>query len=125
QNKQSRSHIVKPAKPTKFDPVILFEPFKPNPKLAPYSSLAEMLDAVAARKKAMYYSSFPLSMMTSGSEDFAELLYMAVDRDLTVMIRNQRIPFPLERQEPNVFVLPIEETWRVPAFAALRDVAFE
>lgn len=116
---------MKPTKRPKFDPAILFEPFKPDPKRAPYSSLAEVLDAVAARKKAMYYSGFPLSMLASGDEQFAELLHMAIDRDLTVVIHNRRIPFPLERQEPDVFVLPIEESWRVPAFAALRDAAFE
>src|ERR1041385_7491485 len=85
----------------KFDPAVLFEPLKRDRTLDVYPSLTKVLDAVRDRKKAMYYTGFPLRAIAYGDEGFADLIRTAVERDLTVIIHNRRIPsFPLERQEP-------------------------
>ncbi|MGE5182917.1 MAG: hypothetical protein ACM31C_12675 [Acidobacteriota bacterium] len=109
----------------KFDAATLFEKHRHDPKLVPYKTLKSVLDAVRSKKKALYFTGFPISCFGSGDPDFGELVHMAVERDLAVLIHNHRNSFPLERQEPDVFVLPLDQAWRVSALAALNETAFE
>lgn len=108
----------------KFDPAVLFERWKSDPRLVAYKTQKAVLDAVAARKKAVLLTGFPISYIAEGGAEFIDLLHEAFDRGLAVTLYNRPIPFPRDRQEPNVYVLPLDQTWRISALNVLRDAAF-
>jgi hypothetical protein len=67
-----------------------------------------------------------MSYTSEGGSDYIQLLNMEFKRDLAVVLHNRRIPsLPWERQEPTVFIARTDQLWRIPAFVALRDTAFE
>jgi hypothetical protein len=109
----------------KFDPSTLFQPWKRRTDLDPYKTEKNVLDAVRARKKAMLFTGVPISCIASGDDDFGRLLHMAFDRDLAVVIQNHPgTRLPRDRREPDVFVLPLDQAWRVSALNALNATAF-
>lgn len=107
----------------KFNPATLFAPRKHDPKLAPYKSYEAVLDAVGARKKALWRESFSLRSIEDDSKGFVKLLKMAFERKLAVTLHNYH-PLPADRLQPNLYVLPLDQVWRISALNALRDTAF-
>lgn len=105
-----------------FDPAVLFEVWRPDPRLALYPSLDAVLDAVAAKKKAIFAWGAPLSYLTDGGADFAAIVRGAMRRGLAVTIYDHhRETPPRNRAEPAVYVLPLDQTWRIAALDALRE----
>ncbi|MCX5746347.1 MAG: hypothetical protein NT062_28045 [Proteobacteria bacterium] len=89
----------------------LFSPRRPDPKLRPYRDEVAALDAVAAGKKAMLFTSY-----TPGAR-FTALVRAATARGLAVTLHDP------DGSEPNVYVLPLDQTWRIAALDALRETA--
>jgi hypothetical protein len=108
----------------KFHPKSLFGEFKWPRNMAPYGSDDEVLDAVRDRKKAMMRTGYPFSCIAEGDENFAALLEAAFDRGLAVVLENRANELPKGRWEPLVYVLHLDQAWRIPALNALRNTAF-
>lgn len=100
-----------------FDPAILFERWRPDPALAAYANDKEELDAVQAGKKAMLLAGFPVDYIAEGGRDFVALLRAAFRRGLAVTLYSRG-------EEPDVYVLPLDQTWRISALNALHETAF-
>lgn len=92
----------------KLDPATLFERYR-----APASrgERAE-LDAVAARGKALMVTG------VGDADDLARLQREAFARGLAVVLTESAAG-------PDAFVLHLDQAWRLPALAALREAAFE
>ncbi len=90
-----------------------------------YPNMKAHLDGMRSGKKAgLSLFGFPVSYMTERGPDYLELLKLAFERELVVVLHNNSIKnVPLERQCPNVFVARPEELWRLPAWIALWDTA--
>src|SRR5690606_20618948 len=109
----------------KFHPKILFGPFAWPKNMDPYASDIDVLDAVRDRKKALLFTAFGFSSIKDDNEGLAALLEAAFDRGLSVVIDNHNwAGLPKQRWEPNLYVLHLDQAWRVPALKALRDTAF-
>ena len=102
----------------KFDPSVLFERYKPDPAFK--SDKAE-LDAVQAGTKAMMAISFPLPYIAAGGEEFVGLVRGALDRGLAVTICNEALPTSRSQPFPCVYVLPLDQTWRISALNAMHE----
>ncbi len=106
-----------------FNSAILFERWKSDPKLVAYKSETAMLDAVQTGKKALLYTGFPISSIADGGEGFIWLLQAAFARGLAVTLFHRANGLPPERIEPNIYVLPLDQTWRISAVNALWETA--
>jgi hypothetical protein len=106
----------------RFHPRSLFGPWA-RPNLSPYGSEASVLDAVRDRKKALLYTGVQFTSLAEGDPSFAKLLEGAFNRGLSVVIDNQD-GMPRRHWCPDVYVMHLDQAWRVPAHRALRDTAF-
>jgi hypothetical protein len=107
----------------RFHPRVLFEKWWRPP--GPYPTFTAELDAVHSGVKGMSRYGLPVGEMLRGHRYFVDVLRGALDRDLVIVIQNNRIDgLPFARQEPSLFVIRPEELWRIPAYLALRDTAF-
>lgn len=105
-----------------FDLASLFDRVRFVDRLAPYRTVAAELDAVVSGKKGISRISWSLQSIAEYGEDFAKFLTMAFDRRLVVLLDEyykHRVPY----REPTIYVLRLDQMWRVPALNALRDTA--
>lgn len=108
----------------KFDPSVLFEQQKPDPRLEAYKTQSAVLDAVADGRKAVLHTSFPISHIVEGDDEFVDLLHAAFQRGLAVTLYNRSATLlPPHRREPDVYVLPLDQTWRISALNVLKEAA--
>jgi hypothetical protein len=107
----------------KFHPKSLFAPLKWPKNIAPYATDDEVLDAVRDGEKAMFFTGLPFSCVADGDGHFGDLLEAAFDRGLAVILDN-RTQLPKGRWEPAIYVLHLDQAWRVPALNALNETAF-
>jgi hypothetical protein len=106
-----------------FDLASLFDRTRFVDRLAPYSTYAAELDAVASGKKGISRIGWSLRNIADYGKDFAKLLEMAFDRRLVVLLEEYR-KHPAPHREPRVYILRLDQIWRVPALNALWDTAF-
>jgi hypothetical protein len=104
----------------RFNPATLFDSNRRGDPA--YRNVTEVLNAVAAGKKAMWRESYQLSYITDGDEDFVELLQMAFDRGLAVVL-HEHSKAPRKYRNPLVYILPLDQIWRISALNALHDTA--
>lgn len=107
------------AMPAKFDPGSLFVRYRHPRALVPARSLSRELARVAARTKAVYFTGYPIACFERGERELGELLRIAARDDLSVVLR------PRTSGECDVFVLPIDQSWRVAAHDALLEAALD
>jgi hypothetical protein len=110
----------------KFDFAALFETTFDHRQVL-YPTMKAHLDSMRSGKKpGLSMVSFGVSYMTDRGVDYLELLELAFERGLVVVLHNNWIKdLPFERQHPTVLVARPEELWRVPAWIALWDSAIE
>lgn len=110
--------------PRTFDPAALFERWRRDPKLVPYKTEAAALDAVARRAKAIWQTGFAIDELAAGSPAFVRLLRAAFERGLAVTFVHRPVPsLPWRDQVPDLYVLPLDQTWRLAAIEALWQTA--
>lgn len=107
-----------------FDPSVLFEREKRDPRLVAFKSQKDVLDAVASRRKAIWQTGFSMSYVAEGGSEFIDLLEGAFDRGLAVTLTSRSKAILRERHEPHVYVLPLDQTWRISALEVLREAAY-
>ena len=106
--------------PRSFDPSALFVRWKRDPALVPYKTEAVALDAVARGEKALWQTGFSIAELAGGGAAFTRLLRAAFDRGLAVTFVHRPIAsLPWNDQVPEVYVLPLDQTWRISAIDAL------
>jgi hypothetical protein len=110
--------------PRPFDPSVLFERWKQDPTLVPFRTEAAALDAVARRAKGIYQTGVAIGDVAAGSTELVQLLRAAFERGLAVTFVHRPIAaLPWDQQVPDVYVLPLDQTWRISAINALWETA--
>lgn len=111
----------------KFNFAKLFESkWRFNRELVIYPTRKAHLDGMrSGKKQGLSLFGFSISSMTERGSEYLELLELAFERDLVVVLQNKPIVgLPFERQIPQLFVARPEELWRIPAWIALWETAF-
>jgi hypothetical protein len=111
-----RSEVAHP-KRRPFDPARLFAPYR-EPRAR---SRGSVFDDLVAGRRAVLRSSANIRDIEAGAPYFTELVDAAMDRNLAVVVRPAR---GAPRGVVTVYVLKLDQVWRVPALETLRATAF-
>ncbi|MEO8705461.1 MAG: hypothetical protein ABI867_35850 [Kofleriaceae bacterium] len=98
-----------------FDPERLFERDRVP---AGRGSMLSVCDDIAADRRAVLKIPALLGEIESGNATFTEILAAAIDRNLAVVLR------PSRSGEVAVYILKLDQMWRVSALETLRETGF-
>ncbi len=108
-----------------FDPESLFGPPWHDKSLAVYPTQRAELDAARSGKKPMSIAGTQIAWMLDGEEYFVELLRLAFERELVVVLDSELTPrVAFDQHSVGIRIARSDELWRVPALRALYKAAF-
>lgn len=105
----------------RFNLASLFEPWTWTRNLRPYPSHDSILNAVSSGRKPIWRDDWLLANIEGGDPAFGKYLRKALERGLAVTLVQRDRKMPRERWCPEVYLLKLEETWRISALHALHE----
>jgi hypothetical protein len=108
----------------KFNLASLFEPWKYDPKLDPYKTFENVLEAVSSGKKALWRDGWAVAALQAGDPDFGDFVRNVLEHGLAITLTPSQLGRESEHMEARVYVLRLEQTWRIFALEALHQTTF-